>query len=247
MKPAVLEMTLGGAFHALSPQVGRHFQNGQGPRRYNGVMSRVWRRTGWRGLLASGALRLSACAETLFSETGEDIPFEIVTRNENDRDGKPCMSIERTFFFPRRTRRFVAVMSFDPARRVIVDFLGRGRRLEVELHAWVQDGALCIVSGKQWLRLGRFRCPLPRWAVGTAHVREWQHADGQLAIRVVIENRVLGPFFGYEGVFQEAVPARITRRATAGTCGRRRRCRAGRSGQPPPPSSSCWPEPSRSA
>jgi hypothetical protein len=49
---------------------------------------------------------------------------------------------------------------------VIVDWLGKLRHLEVELHVRVEEGAVCLTSGRQWMRLGRLRVPLPRWLAG---------------------------------------------------------------------------------
>jgi hypothetical protein len=34
-------------------------------------------------------------------------------------------------------------------------------------------------------------------------VREWAASDGKLEINVVLENPLVGPFFGYEGNFSE--------------------------------------------
>ncbi|MCP3915146.1 MAG: DUF4166 domain-containing protein [bacterium] len=80
---------------------------------------------------------------------------------------------------------------------------GKRRRghLEVELHARVEDGALCITSGRQRVKLGPLRIPLPRWFVGEANVREWREGPDRLGIRVTIKNPILGAFFGYTGSF----------------------------------------------
>ncbi len=80
--------------------------------------------------------------------------------------------------------------------------LSKLRHLEVELHPRVEGGAICLTSGRQWMRLGRLRMPLPRWLAGQARVCEWEEPDGTFGIRVVIHNPILGDFFGYEGSFQ---------------------------------------------
>ena len=65
-------------------------------------------------------------------------------------------------------------MRYEPKRGVIVDWLGNTRILQVELHAQVEQDAVCITSGRQWLNLGLFRLPLSEWLAGRAGVREWQ-------------------------------------------------------------------------
>jgi hypothetical protein len=185
-----------------SPKVREHFSLGAGTHRYRGIMNRIWRRDDWRGRLAKPFLLCGSLANTLFAETGDNIPFELENTVTIQPDGRAQMSWIRTFFFGNRPRRFDAVMEYDAKNRVIIDRIGLTRHLEVELYPRVDDGAIVITSGRQWFRIGRWRLPVPRWFAGTASVREYQTTDGKLGISVTISNPLLGDFFGYEGSFQ---------------------------------------------
>ena len=192
---------LGTSMEQAAPEVQKHFLQSSGTRRYRGVMKRVWRRAGWQGRLAGPFLKIGSWTGNLFADTGTDVPFELENAVTSLPDGRASMTWDRTFYFPKATRRFKAVMVFDPERRAIIDRLGKSGHLEVELYAQVCEGAMIIQSGRQWLRLGSLRLPLPSWFAGRANVREWQEADGSLGISVTIYNRLLGDFFGYEGSF----------------------------------------------
>jgi hypothetical protein len=201
------QAALGGSLDAASPSVREHFARPAGTYAYRGVMRRVWRRGGWRGRLGSPALWLARFANTLFRNTGTDVPFELVHEVVPEADGSCSIRFRRTFHFPGVVRRFDAHLTYDPARAAIVDRLGRGGLLEVELHPWVDAdaGALCLRSGRQWLRAARYlRVRLPGWLAGAARVREWQEPGGRLGISVVIHNPLLGDFFGYEGTLAPA-------------------------------------------
>ena len=192
---------LGDGLATLPPFLAEHFVQHGGTRTYAGRMDRVWRAPGLRGALAWPALWLAARLETLFPETGRDVPFEIEHRVYVGADGRARMTWTRTFRLPRRTRRFDAVMVHDPHRGVIDDRLGTGR-LETELHVGTDAGAVTMRSGRQWLHLGRLRIRLPGILVGRARVREWQVDDATIAIEVRVRNPVLGEVFGYAGWFR---------------------------------------------
>lgn len=95
-------------------------------------------------------------------------------------------------------------MRYDKRDKVILDALGPGGHLLVEVHPSVSDGAMTIRSGGQWLTpFGLpFRIRLPRFLIAHATICEWQESEATLAVRVTISNPVLGAFFGYEGRFQ---------------------------------------------
>lgn len=187
----------------LPPKVQDHLSAKSGRRHYRGVMGRVWRRGGLRGFLAIPFLYLAARGETLFPETGRDIPFSLENICTTDVSGKCRMSWRREFSFPTRTRCFTAEMWFDTTRGTIIDWLGKNRLLEVELHPRVQNGIFRMTSGRQWLcsRFGKIR--LPRLFTGQATVVENQTEDGHLQIAVTIRNPILGTFFGYHGLFSQ--------------------------------------------
>jgi Domain of unknown function (DUF4166) len=195
------------------PLVRKHFLQPDGTRRYSGVMTRVWRCTGWKGMAARPILWLASLSNMLFAETGEDVPFELENTVTPRADGLATMSWMRTFLFPRRTRRFSATMCYHPDRRVILDWLSKGSRLEVELRASIEDGAVVVKSGRQWVHIGGGRIAIPPFLRGNAHAREWQVSTDTLGVRVTISNPILGLFFGYEGTFSE-VPTNRSGRDT---------------------------------
>ena len=92
-------------------------------------------------------------------------------------------------------------MVYDEGRLAIVDFIGRGRRLEVEILPKIEGGCFIAESGRQRLRIGHWRVPLPRLLAGHARVEE-RAVGGALAVRVAVSNPILGEFFGYEGTFR---------------------------------------------
>ncbi len=192
---------LGSAIEEASPKVREHFVQPSGIRRYRGVMRRVWRRAGWRGRVALISLRIGTWTDAVFAETGMNVPFELENIVNHLFDGRATMTWSRIFHFPQGTKRFHALMVFDPERGVLVDWLGESGHLEVELHPQVQDRAIVVRSGRQWLLFGPIRVPIPRLISGHARIHEWQQEDGSLGICVTLWNPLLGEFFGYEGSF----------------------------------------------
>ena len=191
---------LGEDMDKLPAPIREHFAMGDGTCHYQGKMTRIWRRPGLRGLLAAPVLRLAAAADILFAETGKDVGFSLRHRVVQE-DGGPTMVWSRQFHFPKVTRCFDAVMRYDEERACIVDWLGGKGGMEVELHARLIERGIEIESGKQWLRIGRANLPIPSWIAGRATIREWMDEDEQQRICVVVNNPILGDFFGYEGSF----------------------------------------------
>jgi len=192
---------LGPALAEARPQLKAHFSHSPGVYRYQGVMQKVWRRGGWRGMVAKPFLKLVSRMEMLFAYTGEEIPFELINEVRRMPDGRLSMTWERLFYFPEGRQRFYAVMVYDPQRQLIIDYLGNQGQLEVELHTQICNEVVCVSSGRQWWRIGNWRLPFPKLLAGQAQVCEWQ--EGQdFCIRVVIQNPLLGRFFGYEGCFK---------------------------------------------
>ena len=198
------QAALGPALEEASPRVREHFLQAPGTRRYRGAMRRVWRRAGWQGRLAAPLLWWGSRRGKLFLDTGADVPFELENCVTPLPDGRATMTWLRTFHFPAGTRRLSGIMRFEPVRGVIVEWLGKGRHLEVELHPRVEDGAVTLCSGRQSLRFGRLRIPISSWLAGRAQVREWEGPDGTFEVSVTISNPLLGEFFGYEGFFTPA-------------------------------------------
>src|SRR2546429_1655670 len=100
-----------------------------GLRRYKGVMHRVWRRPGLRGLLSGALLRLGTRANLLFPETGANIPFEYIMDVRRGPDGALQYHWSRVFHFCGVTRRFDGVASYASSRRRVVDRAGPRRLL----------------------------------------------------------------------------------------------------------------------
>lgn len=189
------------AIDRLSPAVKEHFSLATGSLQYKGVMTRVWRKTGFAGLLSYPVLYLASLSDILFVEVGEDIPFELENSIVHTPDRKDVMTWDRKFHFPSGTRRFYAVMAFDDSRQAILDYFGKNHFLEAELHAAAKDGSLSLVSGRQFVRWGRVRFPLPKILAGKATIREWEDQEGTMRIKVTVSNPMFGDVFGYEGRF----------------------------------------------
>lgn len=195
------EGALGTAAQTAAPKVREHFLMSPGSRRYAGTMRRVWRARGWRGVLAWPVLKISAWADLLFTDSGTDVPFEMVHVVKLHDDGRARMTWTRTFRFPGVTRRFHATMVYDPARGLIDDRMGATGWLEVELIPRIENGALHMQSARQWVHAGPLRVRLPKLIAGEARIHEWEDPRGGLCIRVTIHNPLLGEIFGYEGGF----------------------------------------------
>ncbi|MEV6346525.1 DUF4166 domain-containing protein [Actinoplanes sp. NPDC051851] len=197
---SVFERALGDDFGRLHPRLQRRF-GVDGERDQGcvgtGVMDRVWRGPAFTvPFLHVGTLR-----HILFPETGNDIPFSIENYAYRDTFGRPTLTFVRTFQVrPHRRRRFDATMVYDPAREVLVDYLGTTQHLAVDLDVTaLPDGSLRIRSGAQAFR-GGVGCPsLIR---GDAEVREsWDERAERFRIRVTVSHRRFGPLFGYHGSF----------------------------------------------
>ena len=192
---------MGDAVHTLAPRVRAHVLQPPGTvATYRGRM-RVWRDGGWRGRVAGWLLRVGALGRTMFPETGEDVDFEMEHTVSSHPDGALSMTWIRTFRFDAVTRRFDALMRFHPTQS-FVDWRGALGCLQVELWPRAEDGVMVVTSGREWLRFGPCRVPIPAWLRGRPEVREWEEPDGTLRIRVEIRSTVLGQFFGYEGSYR---------------------------------------------
>ena len=195
------QCALGDAVHTLAPKVKEHVLQPPGTVvTYRGRM-RVSRDGGWRGALAGWLLRVGVFARTMFPETGDNIDFEMEHTVSSHSDDSLSMTWIRTFHFDGVSRRFDALMRFRPAQPY-VDWRGAFGCLQVELWPKTRDGAIVVTSGREWLRLGFCRIPIPAWLRGRPEVWEWEEPDGTLWIRVEIRNTVLGRLFGYEGSYR---------------------------------------------
>src|SRR5688572_22429218 len=71
---------LRGGLHRLPPHLRAHFEQREAELVYDGVMESVWRARGLRGALAWPGLWMAARLQTVFPETGRDVPFTIAHR-----------------------------------------------------------------------------------------------------------------------------------------------------------------------
>lgn len=187
-----------------------------------GTMEEV-RYAKWAALpLAVGASR-----HIMFPDAGRHIPFTIENYAYKDTLGRETLTINRTFRFAKRLRRFDATMIYSASRGRIVDFLGNRQHLAVDLDIWAApNGGIQIRSGEQRFYEGPlgFRFPAP--LTGFADVCEWyDDVDACYRISVSVRNPLLGVIFAYKGVFQaetirtgrdgiplQAMPLRLERR-----------------------------------
>lgn len=197
---SVFEHALGDDFDRLHPRMRRRL-GVDGTRDQGcigtGVMDRVWRGAAF----TAPFLHLGTLRHILFPETGTGIGFTIENYAYQDTYGRPTLTFVRTFQVrPHRRRRFDATMVYQPARDVVVDYLGTTQHLAVDLDVSTDGaGGLRIRSGPQTFR-GGIGCP--PLITGDAEVREsWDEAASRFRIRVTVTNRRFGPLFGYHGSF----------------------------------------------
>src|SRR5699024_7574419 len=116
---------------------------------------------------------ISTMYKLVFPESGENIPFQIKNQAYINAKGQGAVHWERKFLFPKKTRYFNAVMTYDEERHLIQDYLGEPSPLYSDLQISV-DSPTCITihSVKQRLVFGKLEIPLPKIAYGVATVRE---------------------------------------------------------------------------
>ncbi|HEX3541612.1 MAG TPA: DUF4166 domain-containing protein [Acidimicrobiales bacterium] len=180
-----------------------------------GVMDEVWRGPWW----TLPFLLLGSTRRVLFPSRGKNVKFTIANYAYIDRSGRETVTWSRRFHFRPRTRAFDATMIYSKSRQTIVDYLGTHQHLAVDLDCWVDDeGAMCIRSGEQRFYEGVIAFRFPLLFSGVADVREWwDGAAGCFRIDVRVENKLLGPLFGYRGSFTvdehsctaDAIPAEV--------------------------------------
>ncbi|WP_306054928.1 DUF4166 domain-containing protein [Natronococcus wangiae] len=160
--------------------------------------------------LALPALRLGTVDDFLFPETGTDVPFAITTEPFVDADGNEALFLRRRFeTSPPRT--FVDTLRWNPARGCITDLFGRRGAVAADLHIDAEDGALALLIGTQWLRIGERYLALPETLSADGRLRDWyDDAAGRYRVAAEITNPLLGTVFGYEGTFENEFRSRET-------------------------------------
>lgn len=199
--PSPFALALGPALGSARSALRDHLIQDEGTRSYRGVMHRIARLGGFAGLIAAPALRIAGWSRMLFVHSGADLPFEMELEARPWAGGSTAIRALRTCDVAGRRSYCQATIAFDTSRGTLVETLGAGIRLEVELRATVRRGALRLRSGRQRLRLGPLVIPIPRLLTGHATVRQWERPDGRLGISVAIRNALLGTCLAYVGSF----------------------------------------------
>jgi len=133
-----------------------------------------------RGALALPVLAVMPARNLLFPESGTDVPFTVTTAGYRTAAGHEALTTVREFDFGDRCRRFDSLTVWDDANGRLLDFLGTGGHVVSELQPRVEDGALVVAGGRQWVRLaGRYvRLPWPLAVDVTVRDRYEQVLDG---------------------------------------------------------------------
>ncbi|MDY0908921.1 DUF4166 domain-containing protein [Microbacterium sp. CFBP9034] len=187
---SVYQRVLGARFDDLDPALQRYF--GPIPRGMAGVGEGVYEVAGSRRRWLRGPLALLARRRILFPEYEQDVPLGVV--NTSNADG--TLSARRTFAFAGVERQMEDTMRVVGG--TLVDRLGVGRELEVELALVVHDGGLTMTSRRLALRVLGLRVPLPHFAT----VVVCERSDGlSQRVDVRISVPVVGEVFRYAGTF----------------------------------------------
>lgn len=201
MSRSIYEEVLGAEFSRLHPKIQDRFgfDSASGKRAIGrGVMEEVWH----GAFYTLPFLLLGTWRNIMFPERGRNVPFTIENWAYLDTFGRETVTWLRTFRVGRG-RRFDAYMVRDPARNLIVDYLGTHQHLAVDIHMSVADnGGIQIRSGEQRFYEGPFGFKFPMFFSGVASVCEWfDDASGKYRIEVVVRNPLWGRLFGYRGSF----------------------------------------------
>jgi hypothetical protein len=200
----VYERALGDAAADLHPKVRERYAIGPG----DGVTVGRGEMDILRGTHVLPALYAMTSRDMLFPEAGHDVPFTVTTVGY-DLDGHEAMTTRREFHFESRTRRFDTVTVWDDAGDRLLDFLGRGGPVATELHPRVEDGALVVEAGRQWLHLGDRYVELPGPLVADVEVRDrYDEAGERYHVLATVENPLAGHVLSYRGTFTQELTGR---------------------------------------
>ena len=197
---SIYESVLGSTFSNLHPMLQKRYSVKNGRQlKATGIMYQIKGGPKW----LYPVWLLGTMCKLVFPEHGEHIPFTITNQAYTTSEGVEEVHWERKFHFPKATRFFNAVMSYDKKRNMIKDYLGEPSPLYSDLQLIVEaDRSLTIQSVNQRLVLGPIEIPLPTFLHGIATVKESYHdAEEQFHISVHVRNPLIGTVFAYEGVF----------------------------------------------
>jgi hypothetical protein len=201
--PSIYQRALGSDFERLHPRIQERFSlAADRPVACvgRGVMEEVWRGP----FYTLPFLYVGTWRRIMFPERLRDVPFTIENYAYRDELGRETVTWVRTFFGPKRVRRFDAYMIYGESRGRIVDYLGSHQHLAVDIDLSVDErGGLRLRSGEQRFYEGLIGFRFPMELSGTAEVCEWWDEEEQrFRIEVDVRNRRWGRLFGYRGAFQ---------------------------------------------
>ncbi|MDP5274249.1 DUF4166 domain-containing protein [Chengkuizengella axinellae] len=196
----IYQQLLGQDFQLMHPMLQKRYLFADNePFEATGVMENIHSKK-WLSIF----LRLSTKWKFLFPEHGGNIPFSIRNSVQSGTNNAQEIHWQRSFYFPKVTRHFNALMSIDPDKKVVKDYLGEPHLFYSDLNFQVaQDGRLFIHSGRQKLVVGKLEIPLPRWMEGRVEVEEgYDDFRNVYTIQVSITNSIIGRLIAYEGYFK---------------------------------------------
>lgn len=156
-----------------------------------------------RGTHTLPALYVMTTQDMLFPEAGRDIRFAVTTVGY-ELDGHEAMTTRRTFNFDGTRRRFDSVTVWDEANERLLDYLGTGGRIATELHPSVEDGALVVEAGRQWLHHNDRYVGLPGPMAAAVEVRDRYDETGErYYVLATVENPLAGHILSYRGTFTQ--------------------------------------------
>lgn len=197
---SIFKEVIGADFTRLHPMLQKRYDLSEGNIfKASGIMNEIKGGPKWLYFLFQAGVK----RKLLFPEHGKAIPFSITNQASVSADGQREVHWERIFHFGGKRRYFNALMSFDPDRRVIQDYLGEPPLFYSDLAFTVTDeGSLTIESLGQRLVLGKIEIPLPKLFHGLATVSEKYNEEKKVyEIAVTVRNPLIGVVFAYEGMF----------------------------------------------
>ncbi|MFC7072637.1 DUF4166 domain-containing protein [Halovenus rubra] len=157
-----------------------------------------------RGVHTLPALYAMTARDMLFPEAGEDVRFAVTTVGY-ELNGHEAMTTRRVFNFEDTRRRFDSVTVWDAENERLLDYLGRGGPIVTELHPRVENEALVVEAGRQWLhRKGQY-LSLPDVMAAGVEVRDrYDEAGEQYHVLATVKNPLAGHILSYRGSFTQA-------------------------------------------
>jgi len=195
----VYERALGAAADDLHPNVRERYSIGPG----DGVTVGRGRMDISRGVHTLPALYAMTRRDMLFPEAGHDVRFAVETVGY-ELSGHEAMTTRRTFNFDGRRRRFDSVTVWDERNERLLDYLGRGGPIATELHPRVEDSALVVEAGRQWLhRNGRYVGLPDALAAGVEVCDRYDEPGEKYHVLATVENPLAGHILSYRGTFTQ--------------------------------------------